>query len=71
MEHTGDTLGMNVIQTLEINILYLFDAEAEKEFVERIDSRMNDVMDKIPTHLRQYFDREEYISDNFDDRGTY
>ena len=27
-------------------------------------------MDEIPTHLRQYFDREEYISDNFDDRGS-
>ena len=46
------------------------DAEAEKEFASSIENSVDDVMDEIPPHLRQYFDREEYISDNFDDRGT-
>ena len=69
MEHTGDTWD-ECDSNIGDKYTVFTDAEAEKEFVERTDSRMNDVMDEIPTHLRQYFDREAYISDNFDDRGS-
>lgn len=69
MEHTGDTWD-ECDSNIGDKYTVFTDAEAEKEFVERINSRMEYVMDEIPTHLRQYFNEEEYISDNFDDRGS-
>ena len=69
MEHTGDTWD-ECASNIGDKYTVFTDAEAEEEFVKRIDSRMNDVMYEIPTYLHQYFDREEYISDNFDDRGS-
>ncbi len=46
------------------------DAEAEKEFEESVECFVYDVMSEIPEHLRQYFDKESYIEDNFNDRGS-
>ena len=69
MEHTGDTwdeCDSNIGSSYEV----FTDEEAEKEFVYRTDSRMEDVLEQIPAYLRQYFDKEAYISDNFDDRGS-
>ena len=46
------------------------DDEAEKEFEESVECSVDDVMSEIPEHLRQYFDKESYIEDNFNDRGS-
>ena len=46
------------------------DDEAEKEFEKSIENSVDDVMREIPEHLQQYFDRDEYISENFNDRGA-
>lgn len=46
------------------------DSEAQKEFEESVESYVDDVMYEIPEYLQQYFDRDAYISDNFNDRGT-
>ncbi len=48
----------------------LDDAEAEKEFEDIIESAIDDVLYEIPKHLQQYFDKESYIEDNFNDRGS-
>ena len=46
------------------------DDEAQKEFEESVECSVDDVMSEIPEHLRQYFDRDGHISDNFNDRGA-
>ena len=46
------------------------DDEAQKEFEESVENSVDDVMREIPKHLQQYFDRDGYISDNFNDRGA-
>lgn len=46
------------------------DSEAQKEFEESVESYVDNVMYYIPKHLQQYFDRDGYISDNFNDRGA-
>ena len=56
MEHTGDTWD-ECDSNIGDKYTVFTDAEAEKEFVERTDSRMEDILEQIPTHLRQYFDR--------------
>lgn len=48
----------------------LDDDEAQKEFEERIESAIDDILYEIPEHLRQYFDNESYIEDNLNDRGS-
>ena len=48
----------------------LDDTEAQKEFDASIESAIDDVLYEIPKHLRQYFDKDSYIADNFNDRGT-
>lgn len=65
-EYTWDEADSRIDSSYKV----LTDAEAEKEFASSIENSVDDVMYEIPTHLRQYFDREEYISDNFDDRGS-
>ena len=46
------------------------DDEAEKEFEESVECSVDDVMSEIPERLHQYFDKESYIEDNFNDRGS-
>lgn len=45
------------------------DEEAQKAFDNSVESSIDNVLDEIPEHLRQYFDKESYIEDNFNDRG--
>ena len=46
------------------------DDEAQKEFDASVESSVDDVIAELPDHLQRYFDREEYIYDNFNDRGA-
>lgn len=48
----------------------LDDTEAQKAFEDSIESAIDNVLDEIPEHLRQYFDKDSYIADNYNDRGT-
>ena len=46
------------------------DEEADKAYTAGIDTNLDDIIDQIPKHLQQYFDREAYIFDNISDRGS-
>ena len=46
------------------------DEEADKAYTTSIDTNLDDIIDQIPKHLQQYFDREAYIFDNISDRGS-
>ena len=52
------------------NFKVLTDDEATKAFDDSVESSVDDVIAELPKHLQRYFDREEYIYDNFDDRGA-
>ena len=52
------------------NFKVLTDDEATKAFDDSVESSVDDVIAELPDHLQRYFDREEYIYDNFNDRGA-
>ena len=52
------------------NFKVLTDDEATKAFEDSVESSVDDTIAELPDHLQRYFDREEYIYDNFDDRGA-
>ena len=52
------------------NFKVLTDDEATKAFEASVESSVDDVIAELPDHLQRYFDREEYIYDNFNDRGA-
>ena len=52
------------------NFKVLTDDEATKAFDDSVESSVDDVIAELPKHLQRYFDKEEYIYDNFNDRGA-
>lgn len=52
------------------NFKVLTDEEATKAFDDSVESSVDDAIAELPDHLQRYFNREEYIYDNFDDRGA-
>ena len=69
MQHTDDNWDY-ADSTMGIDYKVFTDDEAEKEFEESVENSADDAMCEIPEHLQQYFDRDGYISDNFNDRGA-
>lgn len=69
MQHTGDNWD-DAYSAIGRDYKVFTDDEAQKEFDEKVELSVECVMSEIPKHLRQYFDEDSYISDNFNDRGT-
>ena len=69
MQHTGDNWD-DAYSAIERDYKVFTDDEAQKEFNEKVELSVDCVMSEIPEHLRQYFDEDSYISDNYNDRGT-
>ena len=69
MQHTGDNWD-DADSAIGEDYKVFTDDEAQKEFEDRIESSIDNILDQIPKHLRNYFDTESYIEDNFNDRGT-
>lgn len=69
MEHTGDDWNQAESE-MGSNFKVMTDDEATEEFEESVENSADDAMREIPEHLQQYFDRDGYISDNFNDRGA-
>lgn len=69
MQHTDDNWDY-VESYIDSDYKVFTDDEAEKEFEESVENSSDDVMRDIPEHLQQYFDRDEYISYHFNDRGA-
>lgn len=69
MQHTGDNWD-DADSAIGRDYKVFTDDEAQKEFEDRIESSIDNILDQIPKHLRNYFDTESYIEDNFNDRGS-
>jgi len=69
MKHTGDNWD-DAYSAIRREYKVFTDDEAQKEFDERVELSVDHAMMEIPQYLRQYFDRDSYIEDNYDDRGT-
>lgn len=69
MQHTGDNWD-DADSAIGRDYKVFTDDEAQKEFDENVELSVGCVMSEIPEHLRQYFDKDSYISDNYNDRGT-
>lgn len=69
MQHTGDNCD-DAYSAIGRDYKVFTDDEAQKEFDENVELSVGCVMSEIPEHLRQYFDEDSYISDNYNDRGT-
>lgn len=69
MQHTGDNWD-DADSAIGRDYKVFTDDEAQKEFDEGVELSVGCVMSEIPEHLRQYFDKDSYIADNYDDRGA-
>ena len=69
MEHAGYDWDQAESE-MDSNYKVLTDDEATKAFEDSVKSSVDDTIAELPDHLQRYFDREEYIYDNFDDRGA-
>ena len=69
MQHTGYNCD-DAYSAIGRDYKVFTDDEAQKEFNEKVELSVDCVMSEIPEHLRQYFDEDSYISDNYNDRGT-
>lgn len=69
MQHTGDNWDYTE-SCIGRDYKVFTDDEAQKEFDEKVELAVDCDISEIPEHLRQYFDEDSYISDNYNDRGT-
>lgn len=44
--------------------------EAQKAFDDSIESAIHNILYEIPKHLRQYFDKNSYITNNYNNKKT-
>lgn len=72
MEHTGDEYS-ECESYLDLYRYRVYtDSEANDAFDEALDMYCEDnILSQIPSHLHQYFDAEEWKSDNSYDRGHF
>lgn len=69
MQHTGDNLD-DADYAIGRDYKVFTDDEAQKQFDEYVELSVGCIMSEIPEHLLQYFDKDSYIADNYNDRGT-
>lgn len=70
MEHTGDNWD-EAESVIDSGFKVFTDEEADAEFTKYKDNYLNDVvLSQIPTEYHTYFDSEQFIDDNLDDRGS-
>ena len=72
MEHTGDEYS-ECESHIDLDRYRVYtDSEADDALNEALDIYCEDnILSQIPSYLRQYFDDEEWKSDNGSDRGHY
>lgn len=72
MEHTGDEYFECESYIDLVRYRVYTDSEANKALDEALDEYCKEhILSQIPDHLQQYFDDEEWKSDNSSDRGHY